>query len=89
MAGRFGDFMPECVMQGNNPRSYWLGWLPQKHPAHGVKLRWQNKICQDLKKCSVDESCRYKKLKIVPDGDLFIMKDLHIMVPFFEIYHLP
>ena len=33
-----------------------FGWLPQKHPAHGAKLRWRDKVRQDLKKCKISES---------------------------------
>jgi len=25
-----------------------FGWFPQKRPAHGTKLRWRDKICQDF-----------------------------------------
>ena len=31
------------------------GWFPQKCPAYGAKLHWQDKIHQDLKKCEITE----------------------------------
>ena len=36
-----------------HPKKQLFGWLPQKCPAHGAKLRWQDKIHQDLKKCKI------------------------------------
>ena len=58
------------------PKKLFFGWLPQKCPTHGAKLCWQDKVRQDLQKCEVGESFWYKEAKIVPDGDLFVMKDL-------------
>ena len=31
-----------------HPKKLLFGWLLQKHPAHEAKLRWWDKICQDL-----------------------------------------
>ena len=31
-----------------------FGWLLQKRPA--VKLCWKDKVCQDIKKCGIEET---------------------------------
>ena len=36
-----------------HPKRLLFGWFPQKHPAHGAKLRWRDKVRQDLKKCGI------------------------------------
>ena len=45
------DMLLECLTQ-DTQRSC---WLPQKHPAHGAKLHWQDKVHQDMKKCGISE----------------------------------
>ena len=42
-----------------HPMKLLVGWLLQKCPAHGVRLRWQDKIHQDLKKCGISKSSWY------------------------------
>ena len=42
-----------------HPKKLLFGWLLQKRPAHGARLCWQDKICQDLKKCGISESSWY------------------------------
>ena len=42
-----------------HPKQMLFGWLPQKHPAHGAKLRWWDKVCQDLKKYKISEPSWY------------------------------
>ena len=42
-----------------HPKKLLFGWLLQKRPAHGARLRWQDKIRQDLKKCGISESSWY------------------------------
>ena len=32
------------------PKKLLFGWLPQRRPAHGTKLRWKDKVRKDLKK---------------------------------------
>ena len=31
------------------PKHLLFGWFPNPHPAHGVKLRWRDKVRRDLK----------------------------------------
>ena len=38
------------------PKKLLFGWLPQKRPTHGAKLRGRDKVRQDLWKCGVGES---------------------------------
>ena len=42
-----------------HPKKLLFGWLSQKRPAHGVRLRWRDKVRQDLKKCGIRESSWY------------------------------
>jgi len=39
------------------PKQILFGWLPQTRPAHGVKLRWCDKVKEDLKNFSISDSC--------------------------------
>ena len=32
-----------------------FGWLPQRRPAHGVKMRWRDKVRKDLKNVDIQE----------------------------------
>ena len=32
-----------------------FGWLPQRRPAQGTKLRWKDKVRKDLKKFNIEE----------------------------------
>ena len=48
------DMLLECLTQVTQ-RSC---WLPQKHPAHGAKLHWQDKVHQDMKKYGISELSR-------------------------------
>ena len=41
------------------PKHLLFGWLSNPHPAHGVKLRWRDKVRRDLKKFSIDENTWY------------------------------
>ena len=43
------------------PKRLLFGWLLQKHPAHGAKLRWWDKVRQDLKTFNVPETSWYIK----------------------------
>ena len=38
-----------------------FGWLPQKRPAHGVRLRWRDKVRQDFKSLSINDSLWYQQ----------------------------
>ena len=42
-----------------HPKKLLFGWLLQKRPAHGAKLRWQDKIPLNLKNCGISESSWY------------------------------
>ncbi len=35
------------------PKKLLFGWLPQKRPAHGTKMRWRDKIRSDLKSFNI------------------------------------
>ena len=41
------------------PKKLLFGWLPQRRPAHGTKLRWRDKVRRDLKKFNIDKSSWY------------------------------
>ena len=49
------------MSDSRHPKRLLFGWFPQKRPAHGVKLRWRDKVRQDLKKCGIDETSWYAK----------------------------
>ena len=41
------------------PKQLLFGWLSHLHPAHGVKLRWRDKVRRDLKTFHINESTWY------------------------------
>ena len=41
------------------PKRLLFGWLPRSRPAHGVKLRWRDKVRQDLKRFCIAEAGWY------------------------------
>ena len=41
-----------CMEDSCLPKQFLLGWLSHPHPAHGVKLRWRDKVRRDLKDIS-------------------------------------
>ena len=71
MVESIGDLLIQCrlrwlghvarMSENRHPKMLLFGWLPQKRPAHGTKLCWRDKICQDLKKCGIDETSWYKE----------------------------
>ena len=77
LAGRFGmvesigDLLTQCRLRWlghiarmsdtRHPKKLLFGWFPQKHPAHGTKLCWRDKVCQDIKKCGIVEASWYKE----------------------------
>ena len=69
-----------------HPKQMLFGWLPQKCPAHGAKLCWQDKVRQDLKKCKISESSWYKdaqdriRWKAIYSAGL----NQHMMAPLFD-----
>ena len=42
------------------PKKLLFGWLPQTLPAHGAKLRWRDKVRQDLKRFTIPENYWYR-----------------------------
>ena len=47
------------MSDSRTPKRLLFGWFTQKHPAHGVKLRWRDKVRQDLKSVSIPETSWY------------------------------
>ena len=39
------------------PKKILFGWLPQRRPRYGTKLRWRDRARKDIKRFSIDESC--------------------------------
>ena len=37
------------------PKQILFGWLPQKRPAHGVRMRWRDRVRKDLKNFDIKE----------------------------------
>ena len=58
MVESIGDLLTQCRLRwlghvarmsdARYPKKLLFSWLPQKHPAHGAKLRWWDKVRQDL-----------------------------------------
>ena len=42
------------------PKKVLFGWLPQRRPAHGTKMRWHDRIRRDLRKFHIDENTWFK-----------------------------
>ena len=60
-----------------------FGWFPQKRPAHGAKLRWWDKVHQDLKKCGITESSWYAEAQDRAKWKSLCQSELsqHVMAP--------
>ena len=41
------------------PKQFLFGWLSHLRPAHGVKLRWRDKVRRDLKTFHINENTWY------------------------------
>ena len=41
------------------PKQLLFGWLPQRHPPHGVKLCWRDEVRRHLRTFHVDEAGWY------------------------------
>ena len=39
------------------PKKVLFGWLPQRRPAHGTKIRWRDRIRKDMMKFKIEERC--------------------------------
>ena len=50
------------------PKRILFGWLPMARPAHGVKLRWRDKVKQDLRNFSINDCLWYQQAQ---DRDLW------------------
>ena len=66
-----------------HPKRLLFGWFPQKRPAHGAKLRWRDKVRQDLKKCGITESSWYTEAQDRAKWKSFCQSGLsqHVMAP--------
>ena len=66
-----------------HPKRLLFGWFPQKRPAHGAKLRWRDKVHQDLKKCGITESSWYAEAQDRAKWKSFCQSGLsqHVMAP--------
>ena len=42
------------------PKRLLFGWLPNRRPAHGTKLRWRDRARKDLKNFNIEESSWYQ-----------------------------
>ena len=42
------------------PKRMLFGWLPQRRPAHGTKMRWRDRARKDLKKFGIEEGSWYR-----------------------------
>ena len=51
------------MSDSHTPKRLLFGWFSQKHPAHGVKLRWRDKVRQDLKSFSIPETSWYVQVQ--------------------------
>ena len=38
------------------PKRLLFGWLPQRRPAHGPKMRWRDRVRKDMQKFNIAES---------------------------------
>ena len=43
------------------PKKVLFGWLPQRRPAHGTKMRWRDRVRRDLRKFRIDENTWFKE----------------------------
>ena len=41
------------------PKKLLFGWLPEKRPAHGTKMRWRDRVRKDLKRFGIVEKRWY------------------------------
>ena len=48
------------------PKKVLFGWLPQRRPAHGTKMRWRDRVRRDLRKFHIDENTWFKECQERP-----------------------
>ena len=46
------------------PKKILFGWLPNRRPGHGPKLRWQDKVRSDMKRFHIDEKNWFKIARV-------------------------
>ena len=51
------------------PKKILFGWLPQRRPAHGTKMRWRDRVRKDLRKFGIEESSWFRLAKTGVDGE--------------------
>ena len=57
-----------CMPDDRLPNWILFGWLPRTRPTHGVKLRWRDKVRQDLRNFSINDCLWYRQAQ---DWDLW------------------
>ena len=56
------------------PKKILFGWLPQKRPAHGAKMRWRDKVRKDLKNLILMKAAGIRRPKNVAHGEQSVVK---------------
>ena len=41
------------------PKKLLFGWLPERRPTHGTKMRWRDRVRKDLKRFGIVENRWY------------------------------
>ena len=41
--------------EDRTPKQHLFGWLPKTRPTHSPRLRWRDKVKQDLRNCQIAE----------------------------------
>ena len=57
------------------PKKLLFGWLPQTRPAHGAKLRWRDKVRQDLRDSPFQKVIGTAFVRIELHGEVCVKKD--------------
>ena len=58
--GHVARMADDCIL-----KRILFGWLPQTRPAHGVKLRWRDKVKQTLR--AFPSATRHGTIKLKTD----------------------
>ena len=62
------------MSDSRTPKHLLFGWFSPKHPAHGVKLRWRDKVRQDLKSFSIPETLWYVQAQEQVCGGIYVVR---------------